>query len=235
MDIHPPTDAELHSLQPHILLTSNAVWDPSCLLDDELSCDELGLVDAPFNPTALDLGPPVTDYGEYTAGNLQVEIDLIWLIHQPDSASRAFKEITEQLGPLNPSDRHYNDSSYYSVLPVHWEDGAETFEPLLSAMAKEDPITCAKYDKDNDLLLQDGNHSSKLLLALPNLLGCVNRPSSIPKDVGLSTSLVSSLQMITSRLSRLIRTTATGSGSFPLVLKWTKSMNITPFTIWGEV
>lgn len=39
----------------------------------------------------------------------------------------------------------------YSVL-VLWEDGFETFEPL-SVIAKEDPITCAKYSKDKDLLL----------------------------------------------------------------------------------
>jgi hypothetical protein len=38
---------------------------------------------------------------------------------------------------------------------VHWEDGSETFE-LLSVMAKEDPITCAKYAKDNDLLDKSG-------------------------------------------------------------------------------
>jgi hypothetical protein len=35
MDMHPPTDDELQQL-PHIILTSDAVWDPSSL-DDELS------------------------------------------------------------------------------------------------------------------------------------------------------------------------------------------------------
>jgi hypothetical protein len=70
-------------------------------------------------------------------------------LHSPDSASWASKEITEHQGPLTPSDRKYKGFSY-NVL-VHWEDGSETFEPL-SVMAKEDPITCAKYAKDNDLL-----------------------------------------------------------------------------------
>jgi hypothetical protein len=74
-------------------------------------------------------------------------------LHSPDSASWAFKEITEHQGPLTPSDRRYKGSSY-NVL-VHWEDGSETFEPL-SVMAKEDPITCAKYAKDNDLLDKPG-------------------------------------------------------------------------------
>jgi hypothetical protein len=44
--------------------------------------------------------------------------------------------------------------SCYNVL-VHWEDGSETFEPL-SIMAKEDPITCAKHAKDNELLDKPG-------------------------------------------------------------------------------
>jgi hypothetical protein len=75
MDMHPPTDAKLHSL-PHIKVTSNAVWDPSCL-DDEFSCDDVVLaLDTPFDPTALDLDPCVTDYGEHT-GNLQDDINLI--------------------------------------------------------------------------------------------------------------------------------------------------------------
>ncbi len=39
MDLRPPTDAELHSLT-HIILTSDAVWDPSCL-DDESTFEEI--------------------------------------------------------------------------------------------------------------------------------------------------------------------------------------------------
>jgi hypothetical protein len=74
-------------------------------------------------------------------------------LHSPDSASWAFKEITEHQGPRTPSDGTYKGSSY-NVL-VHWEDGSETFEPL-SVMAKEDPITCAKYAEDNDLLDKPG-------------------------------------------------------------------------------
>ncbi len=79
-------------------------------------------------------------------------------LHSPDSASWAFKEITEHQGPLNPSDKKYKGSSY-NVL-VHWEDGSETFEPL-SVMAKADPVTCAKYAQDNDLLERPGWKSLK--------------------------------------------------------------------------
>ena len=54
MDMRPPTDEELQQL-PHIILTSDAVWDPSTL-DDEFSFEEISQ-DAPFDATALDLDP----------------------------------------------------------------------------------------------------------------------------------------------------------------------------------
>jgi hypothetical protein len=73
MDIRPPTDKELRQL-PHIILTSDAAWDPSTL-DDEFSCEEISQ-DAPFDVTALNLDPRVNVTGEYT-GNLQDDIDLI--------------------------------------------------------------------------------------------------------------------------------------------------------------
>jgi hypothetical protein len=73
MDMRPPTDDELHQL-PHIILTSDAVWDPSCL-DDEFTFDEIAQ-DAPFDPATLDLDPRVTATGQYT-GNLSDDIDLL--------------------------------------------------------------------------------------------------------------------------------------------------------------
>jgi hypothetical protein len=73
MDMHPPTDKELQQL-PHIILTSDAVWDP-LTLDDEFSFNEISQ-DAPSDATALDLGPCVTASGEYT-GNLEDDFDMI--------------------------------------------------------------------------------------------------------------------------------------------------------------
>jgi hypothetical protein len=74
MDMRPPTDKELQQL-PHIILTSDAIWDPSATLDDAFSFEEISQ-DASFEATALDLDPRVTASGEYT-GNLQDDIDLI--------------------------------------------------------------------------------------------------------------------------------------------------------------
>jgi hypothetical protein len=73
MDMRPPTDEELQQL-PHIILTSDAVWDPSTL-DDEFSFEEISQ-DTPFDATALDLDPRVNASGEYIS-NLQDDIDLI--------------------------------------------------------------------------------------------------------------------------------------------------------------
>ena len=56
MDMRPPTDVELHSL-PHILLTSDAMCDPSSL-DDEFTLDEIAN-DAPLDPSLLDLDPRI--------------------------------------------------------------------------------------------------------------------------------------------------------------------------------
>ena len=69
--MRPPTDDELSSL-PHLLLTSDVPWIPSCL-DDDFTCDEIV---APIDSGGLDLDPRVTDHGAYT-GNLQDDIDII--------------------------------------------------------------------------------------------------------------------------------------------------------------
>jgi hypothetical protein len=79
-------------------------------------------------------------------------------LHEPESATWSFKAINAHEGPLKTTDRRYKGSSY-NVL-VHWEDGSETFEPL-SVIAKEDPLTCALYAKDHDLLDTPGWKSLK--------------------------------------------------------------------------
>ena len=42
----------------------------------------------------------------------------------------------------------------YNVL-VEWETGEKTYEPL-SVLTANDPVTCATYFKENDLLHNDG-------------------------------------------------------------------------------
>ena len=57
--------------------------------------------------------------------------------------------ITAHEGPLTPKHPNYNGSKY-KVL-VQWEDGSVTCEPL-DISGKDDPVSCAQYDKDNNLL-----------------------------------------------------------------------------------
>ena len=40
-------------------------------------------------------------------------------------------------------------------MKIEWEDGTQTYEPL-SVIAKDDPASCAKYAKENDLLEVEG-------------------------------------------------------------------------------
>lgn len=64
-----------------------------------------------------------------------------------------FKSITAHQGPLNTTDANYMGSKY-NVL-VNWETGESTFEPL-HVIAADDPVTCAIYAKDNNLLDKEG-------------------------------------------------------------------------------
>ena len=56
-------------------------------------------------------------------------------------------------GPLLASDPDWTGSIYN--VQVEWETGEITFEPL-SIIAADDPVTCAAYAKENDLLVLEG-------------------------------------------------------------------------------
>ena len=60
-----------------------------------------------------------------------------------------FKSIDAHQGPLSTRDPSYKGSGWN--VRVNWENGETTYEPL-DIMAKEDPVTCAIYAKDNGLL-----------------------------------------------------------------------------------
>jgi hypothetical protein len=60
-----------------------------------------------------------------------------------------FKRITSHQGPLTPKHPNYKGLTY-SIM-VKWDNGKTTMEPL-QIIAKDDPVTCAVYAKDNGLL-----------------------------------------------------------------------------------
>ena len=64
-----------------------------------------------------------------------------------------FKRIASHEGPLSPEHPSYNGSSYNIM--VEWENGEITSEPL-GVIAADDPVSCAVYAKENNLLNTPG-------------------------------------------------------------------------------
>ena len=64
-----------------------------------------------------------------------------------------FRAITGHEGPLSPTDKNWKGSKYN--VKVEWETGEVTYEPL-SMIAADDPVTCAVYAKEHELLNKDG-------------------------------------------------------------------------------
>ena len=64
-----------------------------------------------------------------------------------------FKAIVDHQGPLTSNHKEYKGSRWN--VQIHWENGEISWEPL-SIIIKSDPVTCAIYDKDNDLLDLEG-------------------------------------------------------------------------------
>ena len=58
-------------------------------------------------------------------------------------------------GPSIASDPDWKSNKYN--VQVEWETGQITFEPL-SVIAADDPVTCAAYAKQHDLLAVEGWH-----------------------------------------------------------------------------
>ena len=69
--------------------------------------------------------------------------------NQEDDSLYKFRAITNHHGPLKKSDPKYN-GSLYNIM-VEWEIGEITEEPL-SISAQDDPVSCAAYAKEHNLL-----------------------------------------------------------------------------------
>ena len=69
--------------------------------------------------------------------------------NQEDNSPYKFRALTNHHGLLKKSDSNYN-GSLYNVL-VEWEGGEITEEPL-SIFSQHDPVTCAAYAKEKNLL-----------------------------------------------------------------------------------
>ena len=64
-----------------------------------------------------------------------------------------FRVIIGHQSPLKTTDPDWKGSKHN--VQVEWETGEVTFEPL-SVIAAKDPVTCAAYAKQHDLLALEG-------------------------------------------------------------------------------
>ena len=71
-----------------------------------------------------------------------------------------FRAIIGHQGPLLASDPDWKGSKYN--VQLEWETGEITFEPL-SIIAADDPVTCAAYAKEHDLLALERWHRFRSL------------------------------------------------------------------------
>ena len=64
-----------------------------------------------------------------------------------------FRAIIGHQGPLKTTDLYWKGSKYN--VQVEWETGEIAFEPLFVSAA-DDPVICAAYAKQSDLLALEG-------------------------------------------------------------------------------
>ena len=69
--------------------------------------------------------------------------------NRDDETLYKFRAIIDHHGPLKEDNPNYN-GSLYNVM-VEWETG-EITEEAPSIIAKDDPVTCAAYAKEHNLL-----------------------------------------------------------------------------------
>ena len=87
-----------------------------------------------------------------------------------------FRAINGHQGPLAASDPDLKGSKY--TVQVEWETGEITFEPIF-VIAADDPVTCAAYAKDNDLLAVEGWHRFRNLAKKDKILAWAIKKSRI--------------------------------------------------------
>ena len=87
-----------------------------------------------------------------------------------------FRAIIGHQGPLLASDPDWKGSKYN--VQVELETGEITFEPL-SIIAADDPVTCAAYAKENDLLALEAWHRFRSLAKKDKVLARAIKQSKI--------------------------------------------------------
>ena len=129
-----------------------------------------------------------------------------------------FRAIIGHQGPLLASDPDWKGSKYN--VQVEWENGEITFEPL-SIIAADDPVTCAAYAKENDLLALEGWRRFRSLAKKDKVLARTIKQSKIRQVRRSQTYMCGYLTPETTwRPCNLTLKTIRANGMMPLSLKW---------------
>lgn len=158
-NVNNPSDRDCYSLSPDELVGTTFLHQPE--EDGQIlrarivrKIEERDAADRSTNTKFI------VEIGENAYDEIMTYNELLDIIEARNEAEEngetnihAYREFVGHDGPLKPTDPKYNGSAWN--LLVAWEDGSQTWEPL-TILAKDDPVTVAKYGKDNDLLDKPG-------------------------------------------------------------------------------
>ena len=134
-----------------------------------------------------------------------------------------FRAIIGHQGPLLASDPDWKGSIYN--VQVEWETGEITFEPL-SIIAADDPVTCAAYAKENDLLALKGWHRFRSLAKKDKVLARAIKQVRSGKSGDLKPICLGISSPETAwRPCNLTLKTRIANGMMPLSLRWNPCQN----------
>ena len=134
-----------------------------------------------------------------------------------------FRAIIGHQGPLLASDPDWKGSKYN--VQVEWETGEVTFEPL-SIIAADDPVTCAAYAKENNLLALEGWRRFRSLAKKDKVLARAIKQSKIRQVRRSQTYMFGYLIPETTwKPCNLTQKTKTANGMMPLSLRWNPWLN----------
>ena len=135
-----------------------------------------------------------------------------------------FRAIIRHQGPLLASDPDWKGSKYN--VQVEWETGKITFEPL-SIIAADDPVTCAAYAKENDLLALEGWRRFRSLAKKDKVLARAIKQSKI-RQVRRSQTYMFGYLIPRNYMEdmQFDSENKTANGMMPLSLRWNPWLNI---------
>ena len=107
-------------------------------------------------------------------------IDIVNHIEENDPKNEwKFSSILGHHGPLSKDDNDYKGLRF-NVL-INWDSGPPTYEPL-DLIAKDDPVTCAIYAKNNNLLGVPGWKRFKRIISNDNFFNRVINKTKIDQS-----------------------------------------------------